>query len=191
MCPTCCLFGFISSEEGKRYKDTEEDDKALASRIRFSDALFIHAKNQPTYLEEGILNELASPKLSASEFYLSRPRNNGSMAHIWNYDYAGNPISDEYQVNIYTTMDQLGSEVSMSTAGNYFIVWQSDGQYCFEKPCESCLYCSSWDVYGRLLEGPPPPPPTPTPTMTPPPPTPTFTETPEPTPTRTKKPKNN
>lgn len=75
VCPACSLFGMVG--EG-----------AVASRVRFSDAILAA---QPEDLETlfhpwACLPELASPKPSATEFYLRRP----GTSHIWNYDYAGN-----------------------------------------------------------------------------------------------------
>lgn len=71
ICPACNLFGLVSK------------DISHASRVRFTDALPM--SSQFISDECIILNELASPKLSATEFYLKRP---SKTAKIWNYDYA-------------------------------------------------------------------------------------------------------
>jgi len=78
LCPACALFGIA----GKR--------DAAASRVRFTDAHVTEDKklNDPAlYYDEKvrILKELASPKLSAAEFYLNREP---KTADLWNYDYA-------------------------------------------------------------------------------------------------------
>jgi CRISPR-associated protein (TIGR03986 family) len=78
LCPACALFGIA----GKR--------DAAASRVRFTDAHVPEDKklNDPAlYYDEKvrILKELASPKLSAAEFYLKR---DPKTADLWNYDYA-------------------------------------------------------------------------------------------------------
>lgn len=74
ICPSCTLFGTII-----------RNDNAIASRVRFEDAKPTSEKdNKDYYLEEIILAELASPKISATEFYLERPK----QAALWNYDYA-------------------------------------------------------------------------------------------------------
>lgn len=74
ICETCKLFGMIGSEE------------SLASRVRFSDAEVneIYKEKDYYYYNEIILSELASPKISATEFYLERPED----SVFWNYDYA-------------------------------------------------------------------------------------------------------
>ena len=60
--------------------------KAVASRVRFTDAFPEKKQNLSDYYDDVvILPELASPKLSATEFYLKKPDD----AHLWNYDYAG------------------------------------------------------------------------------------------------------
>jgi len=74
LCPACTLFGMVS------------DKGARAGHVRFSDAIL---KEEPDHLEPLFypwvcLPELASPKPSATEFYLRRPPD----AHLWNYDYA-------------------------------------------------------------------------------------------------------
>ena len=79
LCPACALFGFVSS--GGIHKGD-----ALASRIAFGDAKVqgeVRWKSGDGFI---VLPELASPKLSATEFYLQRQKNE---YHLWNYDYAG------------------------------------------------------------------------------------------------------
>jgi len=76
LCPACLLFGIAGEND------------ALASRIKITDAKLI---NQDIELKSifhapGILPELASPKLSATEFYLKKQKD---KYHTWNYDYAG------------------------------------------------------------------------------------------------------
>lgn len=76
LCPACALFGFVAGKE------------SVAGRVRFSDAEFINQENSSKlpFLDAMVLPELASPKPSATEFYLERPSEN---ADLWNYDYAG------------------------------------------------------------------------------------------------------
>jgi len=75
VCPACSLFGMVG-------------DGAVPSRIRFSDAGLSATQQELEALFHPwvCLPELASPKPSATEFYLQRP----GTSHIWNYDYAGN-----------------------------------------------------------------------------------------------------
>jgi CRISPR-associated protein (TIGR03986 family) len=73
LCPACSLFGMVS------------DQGALASRLRFSDAKLVEGC-KPQFETPKYLDELASPKSSATEFYLKKP----SSAELWNYDYAFN-----------------------------------------------------------------------------------------------------
>ncbi|GEM_PF-234236 len=72
LCQACALFGLARKNE------------AAASRVRFTDALI---SGKPEYENHQTLKELASPKLSATEFYLKRPE---QAPDLWNYDYAGN-----------------------------------------------------------------------------------------------------
>ncbi len=78
LCEACALVGVVGTK-----KEVESQKRSAASRIRFTDAL-----TQPGHYEfdhPKTLLELASPKLSATEFYLKDPQN----AELWNYDYAG------------------------------------------------------------------------------------------------------
>ncbi len=78
LCQACLLFGFTSSED------------QLASRIRFCDAFPIKDITKEDYFTQGIIDELASPKLTAAEFYLKKSSaKDNSEVHLWNYDYAG------------------------------------------------------------------------------------------------------
>jgi len=77
LCPACLLFGTAGKNE------------ALASRLSFSDAEVVDSlcgNLEELYEQPGILPELASPKPSATEFYL---RKKDKKHHLWNYDYAG------------------------------------------------------------------------------------------------------
>jgi CRISPR-associated protein (TIGR03986 family) len=71
LCEACAVFGIAGKEE------------AAASRIRFTDA---HVQGAYQFAQPQTLQELASPKLSATEFYLKKPQG----ADLWNYDYAVN-----------------------------------------------------------------------------------------------------
>lgn len=75
LCPACSLFGMVS------------DKGSVSSRLRFSDALPIEGTTE--FQDPVLLEELASPKPSASEFYLERPDNpdNQDNQDNWNYDY--------------------------------------------------------------------------------------------------------
>jgi CRISPR-associated protein (TIGR03986 family) len=83
VCPACRLFGMVSGSE------------ALSSRIRFTDAHLTDnwAAKETTelFLPPKILDELASPKISATEFYLigTKDQEKNKKYHIFNYDYAG------------------------------------------------------------------------------------------------------
>jgi len=78
LCPACILFGFTGT------------DDQLASRIRFTPGISAKEFNVEDYFDPEVLKELASPKLSSTEFYLLKPRpEDGRKAQIWNYDYAG------------------------------------------------------------------------------------------------------
>ena len=76
LCPACALFGMVGKD-------------AVGSRVRFMDAVPATEIGEDQYFDRGVLAELASPKLSASEFYLVPPERNGDRAALWNYDYAG------------------------------------------------------------------------------------------------------
>lgn len=78
LCDACALFGIAGDQK-----------EAAASRLRFTDA---HIKGEydeqarkNLYDAPRILKELATPKLSATEFYLKK---NPENADLWNYDYA-------------------------------------------------------------------------------------------------------
>lgn len=71
LCSACSLFGMVS------------DQGAQASRLRFSDAQLVEGC-RPQFDPPKYLDELASPKSSATEFYLKKP----DAAELWNYDYS-------------------------------------------------------------------------------------------------------
>ena len=78
LCPACILFGFTGTND------------QLASRVRFTPAISSKEFSAEDYFDPEVLKELASPKLSSTEFYLLRPRQeDGMKAQMWNYDYAG------------------------------------------------------------------------------------------------------
>ena len=77
MCDGCRLFGMIS---------TDKDGKSLGSRIRFSDAkVSKKLNNKDYYFGDRVINELSSPKISSTEFYMEEP---DEEFDTWNYDYA-------------------------------------------------------------------------------------------------------
>lgn len=69
LCPACSLFGMVS------------DKGSVSSRLRFSDAEPVAGTTE--FMAPVLLEELASPKPSATEFYLESPPNQAN----WNYDY--------------------------------------------------------------------------------------------------------
>ena len=74
LCAACALFGMVKEKE------------SVSSRVRFTDALAAVEKNPKDYFDNHVIfEELASPKPSATEFYLKKT---ASGADIWNYDYA-------------------------------------------------------------------------------------------------------
>jgi hypothetical protein len=44
------------------------------------------------------------------------------------YDAAGSPLGGEFQVNTYTTGNQISAAVAMDPHGNFVVAWTSDGQ---------------------------------------------------------------
>lgn len=80
VCPACALFGMIAND-GK-------ENTAISSRLRFTDAQAEPRTNKNEYYEKiTTLSELASPKVSSTEFYMEKPF---VHADLWNYDYAIN-----------------------------------------------------------------------------------------------------
>ena len=77
LCEACLLFGFVA--EGKT-------NESASSRIRFSDLTYI-GNRDPEYFKPLHLKELASPKPTAIEFYLKKPKIPNSDVQWWNYDY--------------------------------------------------------------------------------------------------------
>lgn len=77
-CPACRLFGMVGQNNRE---DKTKKEKALASRLRFTDSDIIKGAQ---FASPGILPILGSPRISSSEFYLKRPKGNPVF---WNYDY--------------------------------------------------------------------------------------------------------
>lgn len=79
ICPACSLFGMVSP------------NNSIASRVRITDAKLIDKDTEinKLYYAPAVLEELSSPKLQATEFYLLGKSRYGKL-DIWNYDYAGN-----------------------------------------------------------------------------------------------------
>ena len=80
LCEACALFGVVGTDS-----HIEQKNRAAASRVRFTDATTSSGKY--AFDSPKTLQELASPKLSATEFYLKKT---AAKADLWNYDYAGN-----------------------------------------------------------------------------------------------------
>jgi CRISPR-associated protein (TIGR03986 family) len=86
LCAACALFGMVKEKE------------SVSSRVRFTDALPAAEKNPKDYFDNHVIfEELASPKPSATEFYLKKP---ASGADIWNYDYA---VENQADIGGYTS----------------------------------------------------------------------------------------
>jgi hypothetical protein len=51
----------------------------------------------------------------------------GRSVHGQPYDASGAPIGGEFQVNTYTTNSQINPSVASDSAGNFVVVWQSNG----------------------------------------------------------------
>lgn len=86
VCPACALFGFVAEAREQRGDDAASAPDALSGRVRFSDASLVSRPEGKTlFLAPRPLPELASPKPSATEFYLKEPY---PRADMWNYDYA-------------------------------------------------------------------------------------------------------
>lgn len=78
ICEACYLFGMVG----------ENNDNSLNGKIRFTDAEAIGEKDYRNYFGPIIgLKELASPKISATEFYMKRPEEANKLGVLWNYDY--------------------------------------------------------------------------------------------------------
>ena len=77
MCPACALFGMVRGNQ------------AVASRIRFSDAVAEKKMEPEKYYDELLtLPELSTPKISTTEFYLKKPEaSKGKYILNWTYDY--------------------------------------------------------------------------------------------------------
>lgn len=98
MCPACSLFGLINSE-----------GFSMGSRVRFSDLRLkdlesYNDKYKDCYDDElYIMPELASPKLSNSEFYLEKPNDPDGEVWFWTYDYYTVKKNGEVVVKVYET----------------------------------------------------------------------------------------
>ncbi|MEG2054507.1 MAG: RAMP superfamily CRISPR-associated protein, partial [Oscillospiraceae bacterium] len=83
LCPACKLFGTVNTENTR------------AGKVRFSDAVIDNAggcKQKTITLEE-----LASPHITATEFYMQPPQN---LKKAWNYDfYLGNANGPKTLIN--------------------------------------------------------------------------------------------
>lgn len=85
LCECCNLFGMVGEENNKF-----EYVNSNSSRIRFEDAKLVLNEGKEIkdiFLNKVTLKELASPKVSATEFYLFKPELK-EAADIWTYDYA-------------------------------------------------------------------------------------------------------
>ncbi len=74
LCDACSLFGMVGQE-------------ANSSRIRFTDGRYKSNENG-IYDNIVTLQELATPRISSTEFYMKSPREDLEDAEIWTYDYA-------------------------------------------------------------------------------------------------------
>ena len=80
LCPACRLFGMVGENAvipGTRYPD------AWSSQVRVGDAFPV--KQKDWYGQPMVLQELAGPKKSTTEFYLQKPEEKNAAS--WSYDY--------------------------------------------------------------------------------------------------------
>ena len=66
------------------------------------------------------------------------------------FDAAGSGLGLEFRVNTFTTGDQLWGDVAMDEAGNFTVVWQSDGQ---DGPLQAGIFGQRFDAAGLRLGG--------------------------------------
>lgn len=69
----------------------------------------------------------------------------GTSIHTRLFSPLGEPLSDDAQVNTYTTSDQRDPAVSMDADGNFLVTWQSFGS--------SGPDTSSWSIQARRFDG--------------------------------------
>ena len=60
------------------------------------------------------------------------------------FDSQGAPLGDEFQVNTYTTDDQVLPAVTVDTDGDFVVVWSSDGSGGSDS--------DSWSVQGKRFD---------------------------------------
>lgn len=81
LCPACRLFGMVGESE-----DKNKQADSVSSFIRIEDGILLNDKNtklEDIYYGKVTLQELSSPKISSTEFYLQKPVD----ADFWTYDY--------------------------------------------------------------------------------------------------------
>ena len=76
LCDACSLFGMVAQ------------NGANSSRLRFTDGKY-ESNDNGIYDDAVTLSELATPKISSTEFYMESPKENKdfSEADIWTFDY--------------------------------------------------------------------------------------------------------
>ena len=80
LCPACWLFGMVG--ENAVIPETKYPD-AWSSQVRVGDAFPLRQKDW--YGAPMVLQELAGPKKSVTEFYLQKPKEKNAAS--WSYDY--------------------------------------------------------------------------------------------------------
>lgn len=85
LCEACALFGMVK-------EDFNGITNSIGSKLRFSDGI-LEDSFENIFVEDGKyieLKPLASPHITAMEFYTKRPQRKNGKADIWNYDYSIN-----------------------------------------------------------------------------------------------------
>lgn len=81
LCQACALFGMVGESE-----DKNKQADSVSSLIRIEDGILLNTENKSLkdiYHKKVTLQELSSPKISSTEFYLQKPVD----ADFWTYDY--------------------------------------------------------------------------------------------------------
>lgn len=103
LCPGCSLFGMTGNDPDTSREIPDKYPNAWASKVRVQDAVTTVTGKDNLFMKRIDLLELASPKISCSEFYLMRPKFKDVLS--WSYDYY--TVKEGGKIQVHLRMPEL------------------------------------------------------------------------------------
>ncbi len=121
------------------------DDRGVWARVFNADGIPLGDQFLVNQTTVAVQDQPAVAMDAMGNFVVTWSSNAATLDHygIWGRRFAsdGTPLSNEFLVNATVNPAQIGSDVAMDDAGNFVVVWESDGQDG-----------AGWGIYGQRFD---------------------------------------